>query len=129
MTGNLGGAAGSRADLGGAAGSRAGLGGAVGSRADNVARAGDAHDVAHAHDSAHAHDAHEEVTSPDQHRPTVSPRLALLGAVFTSIALVLMGFFGNHEGGIEKVFMVGIAGLILLIVVVNFVMKKSGLRS
>ena len=94
-------------DMGEAAGSRAG-------------------EVMHAHD---AHDAHEEVTSPDQHRRTVSPRLAFLGAFGTIIALLLMAFFGNHEGGVEKVFLVGIAGLILLIVVVNFVLKKSGLRS
>jgi len=96
---------------------------------NELARTGDAHDVAHAHDEAHAHDAHDEVTSPDQHRRTVSPRLAGLGAVVTIVALVLMAFFGNHEGGVEKVFLVGIAGLILLIIVIDFVLRKSGLRS
>ena len=77
----------------------------------------------------HAHDAHEEVTSPDQHRRTISPRLAGLGAFVTIIALLLMAFFGNHEGGVEKVFLVGIAGLILLILVVDFVLRSpaSGL--
>ncbi len=92
---------------------------------DEVARRGEAH----AGDVAHAHDAHEEVTSPDQHRRTVSPRLAGLGAVVTIIALLAMAFFGNHEGGIEKVFLVGVAGLILLIIVLGFVLRKSGLRS
>jgi hypothetical protein len=77
----------------------------------------------------HAHDVHEEVTSPDQHRRTVSPRLALLGAVVTIIALPLMAFFGNHEGGVEKVFLLGIAGLILLMLVLDVVLRKSGLRS
>jgi Protein of unknown function (DUF2631) len=90
---------------------------------NEVARAGDAHD------EAHAHDAHEEVTSPDQHRRTISPRLAGLGAVITIIALPLMAFFGNHEGGVEKIFLVGIAGLILLILVLDIILRKSGLKS
>jgi Protein of unknown function (DUF2631) len=92
---------------------------------DEVARRGEA-EMAHVDDT---HDAHEEVTSPDQHRRTVSPRLAGLGAVFTIIALLAMAFLGNHEGGIEKIFLVGIAGLILLIIVLDFVFRKSGLRS
>jgi hypothetical protein len=86
-------------------------------------------DVAHTHEAHDAHDAHEEVTSPDQHRRTISPRLAVLGAFGTIISLLLMAFFGNHEGGVEKVFLVGIAGLLLLIVVVNFALKRAGLRS
>ena len=95
---------------------------------DEVARRHEAHadDVAHADDT---HDAHEEVTSPDQHRRTISPRLAGLGAVITIIALPVMAFFGNHEGGVEKIFLVGIAGLILLILVLDIVLRKSGLRS
>jgi Protein of unknown function (DUF2631) len=92
---------------------------------DEVARRHEG-DVVHADDT---HDAHEEVTSPDQHRRTISPRLAGLGAIGTVIALLLMAFFGNHEGGVEKIFLVGIAGLILLIIVVDIVLKKSGLRS
>jgi len=100
---------------------------------DEVARTHETHagDVAHTPDQhAHdAHDAHEEVTSPDQHRRTISPRLAGLGAVITIIALPVMAFFGNHEGGVEKIFLVGIAGLILLILVLDIVLRKSGLRS
>jgi hypothetical protein len=94
-------------DLGGAAGSREG-------------------EVAQVHE---AHEAHEEVTSPDQHRRTVSPRLAGLGAIVTIIALTLMAFCGNHQGGVEKIFLVSIAGLILLMLVLDVVLRKSGLRS
>jgi hypothetical protein len=73
--------------------------------------------------------AHEEVTSPDQHRRTVSGRAARLGAIITIIALPLMAFFGNHQGGIEKVFLVGIAGFLLLMLVVDFFLRRAGLRS
>ena len=72
---------------------------------------------------------HEEVTSPDQHRRTVSPRLATLGAVVTIVALVLMAFVGNHKGGVEKVFLVGIAGLILLILVLDVILRRAGLKN
>ena len=70
-----------------------------------------------------------EVTSPDQHRRMVSPRLARLGAVLTVIVLTLMAFFGNHKGGVEKVFLVGIAGVILLILILDPVLRKAGLKS
>jgi Protein of unknown function (DUF2631) len=73
--------------------------------------------------------AHEEVTSPDQHRPTVSGRLARLGALLTAIVLPLMAFVGNHEGGVEKIFLVGIAGFIVLMLIVDFVLRRAGLRS
>ena len=67
---------------------------------DEVAR------VAHGSDSLDTHEAHEheEVTSPDQHRRTVSPRLARLGAIVVIIVLPLMAFIGNHQGGVEKIF-------------------------
>ncbi len=80
------------------------------------------------HQEAHV-EHHEEVTSPDQHRRTVSPRLATLGAVVTIIALVLMAFVGNHKGGVEKVFLVSIAGLLALILVLDVVLRKAGLKS
>jgi hypothetical protein len=92
-----------------------------------LAHGTDAHvEPAHAHDE---HDAHEEVTSPDQHRRTISPRLAWFGALATVIALPLMAFVGNHEGGVEKIFLVGIAGLILLWLVLDVVLRKAGLKS
>lgn len=84
-------------------------------------------DVAHA--EHHAAEHHEEVTSPDQHRRTVSPGWARLGAIITIIALPLMAFVGNHQGNIEKIFLTGVAGLILLWMIIDFVLRKTGLRS
>lgn len=72
---------------------------------------------------------HEDVTSPDQHRPTVSRRAARFGAIITIILLVLMAFVGNHQGGVEKIFLVSIAAVILLMVVLDFVLRRLGLRS
>ena len=70
----------------------------------------------------------EPVTSPDQHRPTVSGRMARLGAVVTILALLAM-IIGNHSGNVENVFLIVIAGLIALTLVVDFVLRRSGLRS
>jgi hypothetical protein len=70
----------------------------------------------------------EPVTSPDQHRPTVSKRLARLGAVVTILILVAMTF-GQHEGNIENVYLIGLAALILLILVLDFILRRNGLRS
>ena len=71
---------------------------------------------------------HEEVTSPDQHRPTVSGRLARLGALVTAVALVAMTV-GNHEGQIENYYLWGFAGFIVLMLIIDFVLRRSGLRS
>jgi hypothetical protein len=70
----------------------------------------------------------EPVTSPDQHRPTVSKRLARLGAVLTIVILVAMTF-GNHEGNIENIYLAGSAGLLALILVVDFILRRNGLKS
>lgn len=70
----------------------------------------------------------EPVTSPDQRRPTISGRLARFGAVFTVVALLAM-LIGNHEGRVEDYILIGIASLIALALVVDFVLRRNGLRS
>jgi hypothetical protein len=70
----------------------------------------------------------EPVTSPDQHRPTVSKRLVRFGAVFTILALLAMTI-GNHGGNVENIFLIGIAALIALMLVIDFILRRSGLRS
>ena len=70
----------------------------------------------------------EPVTSPDQHRPSISGRLARLGAVVTILVLLAM-IIGNHEGNVENIFLIAIAGLIALMLVIDFVLRRSGLRS
>jgi hypothetical protein len=94
---------------------------------DEVARV-EHHEAHIEHHESHV-EHHEEVTSPDQHRRTVSPRLARLGAIVSAIALVLMALVGNHQGGVEKVFLIAIAGLLVVIVILDAVLRRAGLRS
>jgi len=70
----------------------------------------------------------EPVTSPDQHRPTISKRLARLGAVVTIVALLLM-VAGNHVGNVENIFLIATAALIFVMLVADVVLRKSGLKS
>jgi hypothetical protein len=70
----------------------------------------------------------EPVTSPDQHKPMVSPRLARLGAVLGALAILSM-LIGNHEGRVEDIFLIVTAGILLLIPIVDFVLRRNGLKS
>jgi len=70
----------------------------------------------------------EQVTSPDQHKPTISKRLARFGAVVT--ILILLGMlYGNHRGRVEDIFLIGIAAVLALLLVLDVVLRKAGLRS
>ncbi|HLT11562.1 MAG TPA: DUF2631 domain-containing protein [Micromonosporaceae bacterium] len=71
----------------------------------------------------------EPITSPDQHRPTISKRLARFGLLATVLILVAMALGGNHEGRVEDIWVLGIAGLLLLILIVDFILRRTGLRS
>lgn len=71
----------------------------------------------------------EPITSPDQHRPTISKRLARFGVVVTILLLIAMAFSGNHEGRVEDIFLFGIAGLLALMLILDVVLRRSGLRS
>ena len=75
----------------------------------------------------------EPVTSPDQHKPTISKKLSRLGAVLTIIALVGMALAsrlqGGQQGQIATIFLFGTAGLIFLLLLLDFVLRRSGLRS
>jgi hypothetical protein len=70
----------------------------------------------------------EQVTSPDQHKPTISKRLARFGAVATIVILLLM-LHGNHRGRVEDIFLIAIAALLALALVLDFVLRRLGLRS
>ena len=70
----------------------------------------------------------EPVTSPDQHRPTISKRLARFGAVVTILILLAMTI-GNHQGNIENIFLIASAALLTLMLIGDFILRKSGLRS
>ena len=71
--------------------------------------------------------AEEEVTSPDQHRPGVSGRLARFGAVVTVISL-LGCLIGNHRGNVENIFLITSAGLLVAILVGDWILRRNGLR-
>ena len=70
--------------------------------------------------------AEEPVTSPDQHKPG-HPRLARIGAVGTIVILVAM-LCANNKVNTGAVFLIGIAVVIALILVVDWLLRKNGLR-
>ena len=70
----------------------------------------------------------EPVTSPDQHKPMVSPRLARTGAVLGALCLLAM-IKGNHQGKVEDIFLIVIAAGMLLFPIVDFVLRRNGLKS
>jgi uncharacterized protein DUF2631 len=88
----------------------------------------ESHDVEH-HGSEHGAAEHGEILAPDQLKPTPFKRLIFVAALVTALCLPLMAFVGNHEGNVEKVFLVSIAGLIVLAGIVIFFLKKAGLRN
>jgi hypothetical protein len=71
--------------------------------------------------------ADEPVTSPDQHKKG-NAKAARIGAVAVIVVLLAM-LCGNHEGHIEDLFLGGIALLIALILVGDWLMRKNGLKS
>jgi hypothetical protein len=79
--------------------------------------------------------AEEQVTAPDQHKPT-NRRLVRIGGVLAIIAL-LSTLIGNHEGifvgdgsaWVEDVYVLLTAALIAGILVGDAVLRRRGLRT
>ena len=69
----------------------------------------------------------EPVTSPDQHKPA-NMKMLRTGAVVTAVILVLM-VMGNHDGRIEDIFLVVVAGGLVLMLIIDWVLRRNGLRS
>jgi Protein of unknown function (DUF2631) len=69
----------------------------------------------------------EPVTSPDQRKPTNMRRLRI-AAVVTSLLLLLMAI-GNHKGAIENIWLVAVAAGIILLLIVDVILRRNGLRS
>jgi len=90
------------------------------------AQAGE-HAVEHAGIGEEAH--HEAVYAPDQLKPSPFLRIARLAAVVVAAGFVVMAFVGNHRGNVEKVFLVGIAALMILWLIMDFFLKKAGLKN
>ncbi len=96
-----------------------------------LARPGDTveHPEGHGPGGHHEGEHHEPVLAPDQLKPTPFRRLIIVSGLLTVVCLPVMAFVGNHEGNVEKVFLVGIAGVITLAGFVGFFLKKAGLRN
>jgi hypothetical protein len=69
----------------------------------------------------------EPVTSPDQRKPQ-NLKLARAGAVGSIVVLLAM-LIGNHKGRIEDIWLIGLAALVALALIVDWVMRRNGLRS
>jgi len=70
----------------------------------------------------------DTVTAPDQHRP-MNLKWARIGGVFAIITLLVMTSpFNNHAGWVEDVFLVLIAGGIAVLIGVDAVLRRNGLR-
>jgi hypothetical protein len=70
----------------------------------------------------------EPVTSPDQHKP-INRKAAYLGGIVTIVILVAMQFGNNDPGMVDRLWLMGIAGLLALIIVTDIVLRRRGLRS
>jgi hypothetical protein len=74
--------------------------------------------------------ANEPVTSPDQRKPGPR-RAARAGAIGTVVLLLLMAFCahgGSQESLVGLVFLLLFAGLILGALILDWVLRKNGLR-
>jgi hypothetical protein len=70
----------------------------------------------------------EPVIAPDQLKPMVSRRKATAGAILVALILVAMALVGNHQGRVENIFLFAIAGILVLIPIADFILRRNGLR-
>jgi hypothetical protein len=72
--------------------------------------------------------AEEQVTAPDQHR-RMNIKWVRIGGVAAIITLLIMTTpFNNHAGGIADVFLILTAGIIAVLLLVDAVLRRNGLR-
>ncbi|MBX6748312.1 MAG: DUF2631 domain-containing protein [Micromonosporaceae bacterium] len=88
-----------------------------------------AHATGHGEVEHHEAGHDEPVVAPDQLKPPPFRRLTLFAALLTAVLLPLMAFVGNHQGNVEKVWLVGIAALIVIAIIADFFLRKAGLRN
>jgi hypothetical protein len=68
----------------------------------------------------------EMVTSPDQHKPGPK-KAAYVGAIVSTVILVLM-VKGNHHGHVEDLWLLGVAGVIVAVLVADYFLRKNGIK-
>jgi hypothetical protein len=66
------------------------------------------------------------VTSPDQHKPTPIRAIRIVSIVII-VAMVLM-LFGNNEVSTGAPWVLGISGGIALLLIIDAVLRRNGLR-
>jgi len=71
--------------------------------------------------------AEEPVYSPDQLKPG-HRKWGQIGAIGTAV-LILLLFWGNHEGNTENIYLVATALILIGAVVVDAVLRRNGLKS
>jgi len=71
---------------------------------------------------------HEPVIAPDQKKPG-HRRAGQVGAIVVAISLVLMMFCNNEVSGVEKIWLISIAGVLVLLVIGDAILRRNGLRS
>ena len=70
----------------------------------------------------------EPVVAPDQLKPG-HRKSGRIGAIVVAISLVLMMFCNNDVTGLEKLWLVGIAVILVGWVIVDSILRRNGLRS
>lgn len=68
----------------------------------------------------------QPVTSPDQHKP--GPIKAARAGALICAAILLALNFGNHQGNVETLWLVGSAALLVAIVIGDVVLRRNGIK-
>lgn len=71
---------------------------------------------------------HEPVIAPDQKKPG-HRRAGRVGAIVVAISLVLMMFCNNEVSGVEKIWLISIAAILVILVIGDAILRRNGLRS
>nr|BFE60355.1 hypothetical protein GCM10020063_048810 [Dactylosporangium thailandense] len=70
---------------------------------------------------------HDPVTSPDQRKPG-HPRAARLGAAVIAAMLIALVFGSDQENNVATIWLAAGAGLLLIVVTLDWVLRRRGLR-
>jgi len=68
----------------------------------------------------------DPVYAPDQLKPG-NRKMARIGALGTAVVMLLF-FWGNHEGNTENIFLVVFAVGLILAVIADAVLRRNGLK-
>jgi hypothetical protein len=72
--------------------------------------------------------AEQQVTAPDQHKPSNRKWARIYGILSIIALLAMLRPTNNHTGWIEDVWLVGTAAVIALMLIGDVVLRRLGLR-